>query len=105
MADGQPPLIETVLGDVVAIVPQLASIVASYRLMVGAAEELRRTKGVCTEIADRAIIRVDRAGALIDMLLDILCTKISFSTNFLAVSAAPVDVFRLLSCASDNSSG
>lgn len=104
MADGQPPLVETVLGDVVAIVPQFTSIVASYRLLVGAAEELHRTKGVCTEVTDRAVIRVDRAGALIDMLLDILCTKISFSTNFLAVSSAPVDVFRLLSCASDPAS-
>ena len=97
MAEEQPPIVETILGDVAALVPQMSSIVASYRLLVGAAEELRRMKGVCPEITERALIRVDRAGALIDMLLEILCTKISFSTNFLAVSSAPVDVFRLLS--------
>lgn len=104
MTDGQPPIVETVLSDVAAIVPQFSSIVGSYRLLVGAAEELNRTKGVCAEVVDRAVIRADRAGALIDMLLEILCTKLSFSTNFLAVSAAPVDVFRLVSCVSDNSS-
>jgi hypothetical protein len=99
MASEQRPIVDTVLGDVVALVPQFSSIVASYRLLVGAAEELNRTNRVCEDIAQRAIIRADRAGALIDMLLEILCTKIAFSTNFLAVSSAPVDVFRFLSTA------
>ncbi|MDF2501705.1 MAG: hypothetical protein K0Q77_2419 [Anaerosporomusa subterranea] len=99
MASEQRPIVDTILGDVVALVPQFSSIVASYRLLVGSAEELGRTKGVCEEITERAIIRADRAGALIDMLLEILCTKIAFSTNFLAVSSAPVDVFRFLSAA------
>lgn len=97
MASEQQPIINTILGDVAALVPQLSSLVASYRLLIGGAEELTRTKGVCTDISDRAIVRADRAGALIDMLLEILCTKVSFSTNFLAVSSAPVDVFRFLS--------
>ena len=97
MASEQQPIVTTILGDVAALVPQLSSLVASYRLLVGGAEELTRTKGVCTEIIDRAIIRSDRAGALIDMILEILCTKVAFSTNFLAVSSAPVDIFRLLS--------
>ncbi|MDU4961288.1 MAG: hypothetical protein E6X17_11600 [Sporomusaceae bacterium] len=97
--DEQRPIVDTVLGDVVALVPQFSSIVASYRLLVGAAEELNRTKNVCEDIAERAIVRADRAGALIDMMLEILCTKIAFSTNFLAVSSAPVDVFRFLSAA------
>lgn len=99
MASEQRPIVDTILGDVVALVPQFSSIVASYRLLVGSAEELGRTKGVCEEIIERAIIRADRAGALIDMLLEILCSKIAFSTNFLAVSSAPVDVFRFLSAA------
>lgn len=97
MASEQRPIIDTILGDITALVPQFASVVASYRLLVGAAEELRRTQGVCEEIAERAVTRADRAGALIDMFLEILCCKISFSTNFLAVSCAPVDIFRLLS--------
>ena len=101
MSNEQRPIVDTVLGDVVALVPQFSSIVASYRLLVGAAEELSRSKNVCKEITERAIVRADRAGALIDMLLEILCTKIAFSTNFLAVSSAPVDVFRLLSAAYD----
>lgn len=92
----QPAIIDTILSDIAAIVPQFSSIVASYRLLVGAAEEIRRTPGACQEIGDRAIIRADRAGALIDMLLEILCCKISFSTNFLAVTCAPVDLFRQL---------
>jgi hypothetical protein len=97
MAKEPPPIVDTILGDIAALVPQFSSIVASYRLLIGGAEELRRMKGICPEIIDRAVVRADRAGALIDMLLEILCTKVSFSTNFLAVSSAPVDVFRLLS--------
>lgn len=98
MASEQRPIVDTVLGDVAALVPQFSSIVASYRLLVGAAEELRRTNG-CKDITERAILRADRAGTLIDMLLEILCSKIAFSTNFLAVSSAPVDVFGYLSAA------
>lgn len=97
MASDQRSIVDTVLGDVAALVPQLSSIVASYRLLVGSAEELSRTRGVCMDITERAILRADRAGTLIDMLLEILCSKIAFSTNFLAVSSAPVDVFRYLS--------
>jgi hypothetical protein len=89
-------IINTLLGDINAVVPNFTSLVSSYRLLVGAAEEVQRTPGVPFEIFERAVIRYDRTGTLIDLLLELLCCKIAFITQFLAVTCAPVDIFRLL---------
>ncbi|MEN6565159.1 MAG: hypothetical protein ABFC57_02515 [Veillonellales bacterium] len=90
-------IINTILADVIAIVPNFSSLVSSYRLLVGAAEEIHRTPDVPIEIFQRAVDRFDHAGALIDILLELLCCKISFSSDFLSVTCAPVDLYRLLS--------
>lgn len=90
------PIVDTVLSDVNAVMPNLISLVSSYRLLVGAAEEVSRIPGVPGDILERAIIRFDHAGTLIDVLLDLLLCKITFSSDFLAVTCAPVDLFRLL---------
>lgn len=90
------PIVDTILSDVNALVIQFNTLTAAYRLLVGSAEEIPRIKGVNPEIEIRAVQRVDRTGALLDMLLEILCYKISFSTNFLAVTSAPVEIFRQL---------
>lgn len=95
MADTQT-IIATILADVNALVPAFSSIVSSYRLLVGAAEEIQRIPHVPEDIFCRAVKRFDHAGTLIDMLLEILCCKISFSSDFLAVTCAPVDILRLL---------
>jgi hypothetical protein len=92
----QQTIINTILGDIIGVIPNFSSLVSSYRLLVGAAEEVRRTPGVPFEIFERAVIRSDRAGTLIDILLELLCCKITFSSQFLAVTCAPVDIFRLL---------
>lgn len=89
-------IINTILGDINAVIPNFTSLVSSYRLLVGAAEEIQRTPGVPFEIFERAVIRFDRAGTLIDILLELLCCKIAFTSQFLAVTCAPVDIFRLL---------
>ncbi|WP_371375989.1 hypothetical protein [Sporomusa aerivorans] len=89
-------IINTLLGDINAVIPNFTSLVSSYRLLVGAAEEIQRTPGVPFEIFERSVIRYDRAGTLIDLLLELLCCKIAFTTQFLAVTCAPVDIFRLL---------
>lgn len=39
---------------------------------------------------------MDNAGTLIDIFLDLLLCKISFTSDFLGVTCAPVDLFRLL---------
>lgn len=97
MADTpQQTIINTILGDINGVIPNFSSLVSSYRLLVGAAEEIRRTPGVPFEIFERAVIRFDRAGTLIDILLELLCCKIAFSSQFLAVTCAPVDIVRLL---------
>lgn len=92
----QQTIINTILGDIIGVIPNFSSLVSSYRLLVGAAEEIRRTPGMPFEIFERAVIRSDRAGTLIDILLELLCCKITFSSQFLAVTCAPVDIFRLL---------
>ncbi|MBP2634891.1 MAG: hypothetical protein H6Q72_798 [Firmicutes bacterium] len=97
MADAtQQTIINTILGDIIGVIPNFSSLVSSYRLLVGAAEEVRRTPGVPFEIFERAVIRFDRTGTLIDILLEVLCCKIAFSSQFLAVTCAPVDIIRLL---------
>ncbi|EGO65723.1 hypothetical protein [Acetonema longum] len=90
------PIVDTILSDVNALATQFNTLTAAYRLLVGSAEEIPRIKGVNPEITMRAVQRIDRAGALLDMLLEILCYKVSFSTDFLAVTSAPVEIFRQL---------
>ncbi len=96
MATDTQSIINTILGDINGVIPNFTSLVSSYRLLVGSAEEIQRTPGVPFEIFERAVIRYDRAGTLIDILLELLCCKIAFTSQFLAVTCAPVDVFRLL---------
>lgn len=96
MADNTQTIIDTILSDITGVIPNFSSLVSSYRLLVGAAEELLRTPGVPFEIFERAVIRSDRTGTLIDILLELLCCKIAFSSQFLAITCAPVDLIRLL---------
>lgn len=89
-------IIETILADVNAIVPNFSSLVNSYRLLVGSAEEIHRIAGASPDVLARAITRFDRTGELIDILIDLLCCKIAFSSELLALTCGPVDLFRLL---------
>lgn len=90
------PIIDLILADINAIIPNFSSLVSSYRLLVGASEEIHRTPEVCPDIFERAVRRADNAGTIIDIFLELLCCKIAFSSDFLQISCAPVDLFRLL---------
>lgn len=90
------PIIDLILADINAVIPNLSSLVASYRLLVGASEEIHRTPEICPEVFERAVRRADNAGTLIDIFLELLYYKLEFSSDFLKVSCAPVDLFRLL---------
>lgn len=90
------PIIDLILADINAVIPNLSSLVASYRLLVGASEEIHRTPEICPEVFERAVRRADNAGILIDIFLELLCCKVAFSSDFLKISCAPVDLFRLL---------
>jgi hypothetical protein len=90
------PIIDLILADINAVIPNLSSLVASYRLLVGASEEIHRTPEVCPDVFERAVRRADNAGTIIDLFLELLCCKVAFSSEFLKVSCAPVDLFRLL---------
>jgi hypothetical protein len=90
------PILDLILADINAIVPNFSSLVSSYRLLVGAAEEIHRTPDTCPDVFERAVKRYDNAGTIIDVLLELLCCKIAFSSDFLQISCAPVDLFRLL---------
>ncbi len=92
----QLTIIETILADVNAIMPNFAALVNAHRLLVGSAEEIHRIPGVTPDAVARAIERFDRSGVIIDILIDLLCCKIAFSSELLAVTCAPVDLFRLL---------
>ena len=92
-------VIDLILGDVNALLPNFNGLVSSYRLLVGAAEEIRRTRDVCPDVFERAVRRFDNAGTLIDVLLELLCCKIVFSADLLKVTCGPVDLVRyLLTC-------
>lgn len=101
MATTPEPIVDAILADVNAIIPNFASLVSSYRLLVGSAEEIHRIPGVPEDIFIRSVERFDHAGTLIDILLELLCCKIGFSSEFLGVTCAPVDIFRLLSNKTD----
>lgn len=90
------PIIDLLLADVNAVLSNLSILITSYRLLVGGAEEIRRTPDVCPDVFERAIRRADNAGTLIDIYIDLLYCKMSFSSDFLKISGAPVDLFRLL---------
>lgn len=90
------PIIDLILADINAVIPNLSSLVASYRLLVGASEEIHRTPEICPDVFERAVRRADNAGTLIDVFLELLYCKIAFSSEFLKISCAPVDLFRLL---------
>jgi len=90
------PIIDLILADINAVIPNLSSLVASYRLLVGASEEIHRTPEICPEVFERAVRRADNAGMLIDVFIELLYCKIAFSSEFLKISCAPVDLFRLL---------
>lgn len=90
-------ILSTILSDVNAILPNFFTLAEGYRLLVGAAEEIRQMNEAPFEIFERAIIRCDRTGTLIDVLLELLCCKIKFSSEFLSVTCAPVDIIRQLS--------
>lgn len=96
MAIDQLAIIDTIMADINAIMPNFSSLVSSYRLLVGATEEIQRQKVIPEDVYWRAVQRFDNAGTLIDILLELLCCKISFSAEFLTVTCAPVDIFRLL---------
>lgn len=100
-----PTIIDTIFADINAIIPNFSSLVSSYRLLVGSAEEIHRIPGVPEEMFHRAILRFDNTGTLIDILLDLLCCKIAFSSEFLSVTCAPIDIVQLLSnCCNPNDS-
>lgn len=97
----QKTLIDTILADVNGIMPNFTSLVQAQRLLVGSLEELKRTPDVPFEIFERAVIRADRTGTLIDILLELLCCKITFSSELLAITCAPVDIIQDLSACPD----
>ena len=89
------PILDVIIADVHALVPNLASLASTYRLLVGSAEEIGRIPGVPIEVYERAIIRFDQAGTLIDIIQALLCCKIKFLAEFLSTTCAPIDVFSL----------
>lgn len=96
-----PPvaLINLILADVNAVLPNFNGLVSSYRLLVGSAEEIYRTPEVCHDVFERAVRRYDNTGLLIDVLLELLCCKIIFSSELLRATCGPIDLFRyLLTC-------
>ena len=89
------PILDVIIADVNALVPNLASLSSSYRLLVGSAEEIGRIPGVPIEMYERSIIHFDRCGTLIDILQELLCSKIKFLAEYLSTTCAPIDVFSL----------
>lgn len=89
------PILDVIIADVNALVPNLASLASTYRLLVGSAEEIGRIPGVPLEVYERGIIRFDRCGTLIDILLELLCCKIKFIAEYLSTTCAPIDLFSL----------
>jgi hypothetical protein len=101
MPQDDNPIIEIILADINAVIPNFTSLVSAYRLLVGSAEEIVRTPGVPTEIFQRAVLRYDRTGTLIDVFLELLCCKIAFASQFLGTVCAPIDLARYVTNTSE----
>gem|GEM_PF-1775398 len=74
---GTPGVVEELLfSDLIALTGILSPIVDSYRLLVGAAEELTRTPGVSQSAKSEAIARAVSLGKVIDLTIFTLAAKV-----------------------------
>lgn len=73
-----------ILGDVDSLIEKFTLLTDSYRLLVGAAEELTRTPSVGEYIIDEAVGRTAFLGEILDQLL--FAIQITLILDFVRVS-------------------
>ena len=72
MSDDLEDLFPVVFQNFDIVTERVNTLIDSYRLLVGAAEELTRTPSASQDVIDAAIIRTAFLGNIIDQLLVIL---------------------------------
>lgn len=90
----QGKLINTILTDVTALTLTYRDLALAYFYITEGLGNLLIIKDAPPEIIDCAIERADKSGKLIDLLSELLFCKLSFSSDFLGISCAPVDLLR-----------
>lgn len=73
-----------ILGDVDLLIERFTLLTDSYRLLVGASEELTRTPSVGESIIDQAVCRTAFLGEILDQIL--LAIQLSLILDFTRVS-------------------
>ena len=73
-----------ILGDIDTLIDRFTLLTDSYRLLVGAAEELTRTPSVDKNIIDHAVCRTAFLGGILDQLL--FAIQIALILDFIRVS-------------------
>ncbi|MFW6035782.1 MAG: hypothetical protein ACOCRZ_05950 [Halothermotrichaceae bacterium] len=76
-----------VLGDVDLLIDRFTLLTDSYRLLVGAAEELTRTPSATEYIIDAAMVRTGFLGKVLDQLL--LVIQIALILDFIDIENNP----------------
>ncbi|MFW6022563.1 MAG: hypothetical protein ACOCQW_03490 [Halanaerobiaceae bacterium] len=75
---------DIVLGDIDSLIERFTLLTDSYRLMVGATEELTRTPAVGESIIDSSVCRTAFLGGVLDQLL--FAIQIALLVDFLRVT-------------------
>lgn len=75
---------DIILGDIDSLIEKFTLLTDSYRLMVGATEELTRTPSVGEYIIDASVCRTAFLGTILDQLL--LAIQIALIIDFIRVS-------------------
>lgn len=73
-----------ILGDIDTLIDRFILLTDSYRLLVGAAEELTRTPSVNESIIDQVVCRTAFLGGILDQLL--IAIQIALILDFIRVS-------------------
>ncbi len=90
----QGKVINTILTDVTALTLTYRDLALAYFYITEGLGNLLIAKEVSPGIINRAVERADMSGKLLDLLSDLLFCKLSFSSDFLGISCAPVDLLR-----------
>ena len=75
---------DIILGDVDSLIEKFTLLTDSYRLLVGATEELTRTPSVGENIIDSSVCRTALLGNILDQLLAAI--QIALIADFIRVS-------------------
>ncbi len=93
------PVLNTLLTDTAATSLLFNEIAEGYFFLASAAKLVKEIPETPPGVLERALARTDVTGNVLDAILDLLQCKVNFSTAFLLLTCAPIDVLVALAIA------